>query len=682
MSKKIKEKINQLKEKILYHDHLYYGLDRPKISDFEYDKLYKQIKDLEQKHPEYLDINSPTQRVPGLALDRFEKSPHRQAMLSLQNTYSLEEIESFHKNKIKLLEKEDIEYFAEPKFDGVAIELIYENGLLKKALTRGDGKVGEDVTENVKTIRSIPLKLFCKSTPPKLLEVRGEIFILKKEFKKMNEQQEEIGENIFANPRNATAGTLRQLDSKVVANRPLFFYAHSKGVIEGLELSSQSDFLTHMNQMGIPSLKIAKDNKLKALHLCSVCHGFSELKDYYKKILALRSSLSFDIDGIVIKLNSLKEQKTLGQIARSPRWAIAGKFPAEESVTEIKRVEEQVGRTGVITPVAILNPVKISGVTVSQASLHNFKEINRKDIRAGDFVVVQRAGDVIPEVIKPVLKKRKKNVKKIKAPSQCPKCKSKLKKEGDLLRCVSPDCPAIQERSLIHFASKKAMNIEFLGEKSIKKFYELNLLTSFSDFYRLPEKNLNELEGFGDKSTELLRKSLEKSKDITLNRILFAIGIPHAGEQTVQKLSDAVFEKSNKKSINLLDAISILRNFKEEDLLEIPDVGTIVAKSIQDTFKRSAILRELDRLHKAGVKIQTLEKKAGPWSGLNFVITGTLPLPREEIKLMIKNKGGLVSSSVGKKTDYLLYGDNPGSKQEKALKLNVKILDWSEFQKL
>ena len=682
MNKKIKEKISRLQDTILYHDHLYYGLDKPEISDFEYDKIYKTLEQLEKKHPEYKNQNSPTQRVPGSILDRFQKVPHRQNMLSLQNSYSLEEIEDFHKNKIKLLKKKSSDYFVEPKFDGVAIELIYEKGILIKALTRGDGKVGEDVTNNIKTIRGIPLCLFSKSSPPHLLEVRGEIFILKKEFEKMNKQQEELGELPFANPRNATAGTLRQLDPHIVAQRPLFFYAHGLGEARGLNIKFQSDFLKQINQFGIPSLKISDKKKLTLPHLCRICSSLSELLSYYKEILSLRNSLPFDIDGIVIKLNSLEDQKQLGHIARSPRWAIAGKFPAEESITQINDVRIQVGRTGVVTPVAILDPVKIGGVIISQASLHNFKEIDRKNLHIGDFVTVQRAGDVIPEVIRPILKKRKKSVKKIRIPTQCPDCSSILKKERDLLRCTYSLCPAIKERSLIHFASKSAMNIEFLGEKSIKKFYKLGWLNSFSDFYKLPKKKLHDLEGFGDKSAQLLFKSLEKSKNTTLTRVLFSIGIPHAGEQTVQKLADKIFEKWNKKFLNLEQAISVLKNLKDEEFLEIPDIGVIVAKSIQDTIKRKNILKDLQSLHELGVKIKTKSNTPSKWKNLNFVITGTLPLPRGEVKLLIEKNGGKVLSSLGKKVDYLVCGESPGSKREKALELETQILNWSEFQKL
>ena len=621
MSKKIKEKITRLRDKIWYHDHLYYGLDQPEISDQEYDKLYKELVTAEADHPEWVSKDSSTQRVPGLVLDQFQKGTHRQMMLSLQNTYSLEEIEDFHKNKMKLLKKDSLLYFVEPKFDGVAVELIYEKGILKRALTRGDGKTGEDVTNNIKTIRSIPLRLFSKNSfPPELLEIRGEVFILKKDFKKMNQQQEELGENSFANPRNAAAGTLRQLDSRIVEKRPLFFYAHGLGQEIGLKISSQNDFLSKINQLGIPSLKISEGKKLKSPYLCRVCHSLQELFDYYNKILSLRSSLPFDIDGIVIKVNSLEEQKKLGSIARSPRWAIAGKFPAEEAVTKMKSIHLQVGRTGVVTPVALLEPVKVGGVTITQASLHNFKEIDRKELLEGDWVVVQRAGDVIPEVIKPVKQKRKGHLKPFKAPHQCPACSSKLRKDGDILRCVNSLCPAIKERSLIHFASKSALNIEFLGEKSIKKFYAMGWLNSFSDFYKLPTRELSELEGFGDKSTQLLSKSLDKSKKTSLSRVLFSIGIPHAGEQTVQKLSDKVMEKLDKKSLNLETALSVLRELKEEELMSIPDIGSVVAQSIQDTFKKKDIIQDFKNLHKSGIELQ-FKSKGSKWLGFCFVIT-------------------------------------------------------------
>ena len=672
-------RINYLRDEIQHYDYLYYSEDNPAISDSQYDKLYKELENLEAKYPQYVTKDSPTQRVPGRPLEKFKKAPHTKIMLSLQNAYSLDEIEDFHKNKLKSLKRESLVYFVEPKIDGVAMELIYKKGVFERALTRGDGKIGEDVSHNVRTIRGIPLKLKLeKQIPPKLLEVRGEVFIRKEKFKEINKQQEDLGENLFANPRNAAAGTLRQLDPKIAIKRPLFFYAHGLGQTEGLNLSSQSEFLKQMNQFQIPALKIQGKGKLKPPYICRICKSLEELLNYYKEILSLRHALSFDIDGIVIKVNSFEDQSELGNIARSPRWTIAGKFPAEEAQTQIQDIHLQVGRTGVITPVAILEPVKIAGVTVSQASLHNFKEIARKDLLQKDYVLIQRAGDVIPEVIGPVKKKRERKAKAFKAPTKCPECLSQLKKDGDILRCVSSSCPAIKERALIHFASKNGMDIAILGEKSVKRFYKLGWLNCFSDFYKLPEKNINELEGFGEKSAQLLSENLEESKKTSLARILFSIGIPHAGQQTVQKLSDRVSQKNSQKPLNLKQALAILKNFKEEELLEIEDIGSIVAQSILETFKRKSLLRDLENLHKLGLELKH-EKKGLKWRGFSFVITGTLPLARDKVKELIESKGGKVSSSVGKKTTYLLCGENPGSKKEKALKLGTQILTWSEF---
>ena len=698
MNSKIKKKLENLKFQIRHHDHLYYNLDQPEISDREYDRLYKELETLEKKHPNLVTPDSPTQRVPGQPLEKFKKESHRQKMLSLQNTYSTEEIKEFVERTLRLLKKDKVLFFTEPKFDGVAVELIYEKGVLTKALTRGDGETGENITENIKTIPSIPLRLFSnnkrdsKKEFPTLLEVRGEVVIFKKDFKKMNQQREKAGDTLFANPRNAAAGTLRQLDPRITAQRPLRFYAHGSGFLEGFSFLSQGEFLKTIKGFSIPCLEINRGKKLQFPYLFRFCQSIKEIINYYNKMEKIRHTFPFETDGIVIKVDSFEEQSQLGEIARSPRWAVAGKFEPETAQTQIEDIILQVGRTGVVTPVAVMKPVSLGGVSIRQANLHNFKELSRKDVRKGDLVEVHRAGDVIPEVVKVLKHKRNNSVMPFKAPDQCPGCTEPLKADGDYLRCFNLSCPAVREKVLIYFASKKCMNIEFLGEKSIQKFYKLGWLQKFSSFYKLPEKPLEQEEGFGEKSFELLKKSLEKSKQTTFPRLLSAIGIQGVGEETAQRLSEAV--KGKLKSTSSFDwtlpsALKTLLSMTEEELKEIPDIGGIVAQSITSAFKNKELVEDLENLHALGVYfVQEAEwesenhLKNSQLKDKSFVITGQLPLPREQIKSLIKKQGGKVITAVSSKTDYLLCGEAPGSKKDKALELSVQILTWTEFQKL
>ena len=683
MSQTILKKILQIKKQIQHHDNLYYNLDKPEISDYEYDLLYKKLEKLESEYPDLKTEDSPTQKVPGKALDKFEKKAHSQMMLSLQNSYSKEDLSEFHKRIIKWLklDTQKVECFMEPKFDGVAVELIYEKGLLTTALSRGDGKVGENITQNIKTIRGLPLKLKMKN-PPKLLEIRGEVLILKKDFESINKKQEEIGEPSFANPRNLAAGTLRQLDPILAAKRPLRFYAHSLGSFsEDFKIKSQSEFMKSVEKSSVPCLKITNSKLKKPFNLCKVSSSLNDLLKYYDEIDKLRHSLPFEIDGIVIKINSFEYQKQLGKIARSPRWAVAGKFAPEETETQVEDIILQVGRTGVVTPVAVMKPANIGGVTIRNASLHNFQELARKDVRKGDFVVVHRAGDVIPEIIKSLKEKRKKSLKKFPIPKKCPICKSQLEKDGDYLKCFDTECPAVKEQSLIHFASKSAMNIEFLGIKSIKKFYEWGWLTNFSSFYDLPKKPLSEKEGFGEKSFHLLKQSLEKSKNTSLERLIFALGIGHVGEQTAQKVAEKVVEKNSQKKWNLDNAIPILQGLTQEELEQIPDIGQAVAKSIIEAFKNKKLIKDLKSLYKHGIHL-VKEQKSSELKGLQFVITGTLPVSRDKVKKMLEQKGAKVSSQVSKNTNYVIEGENPGSKKQKAITLSVPLIDWNKFQKI
>ena len=679
---KIKEKIENLRNQIRRHDHLYYNLDQPEISDREYDRLYTELEKFEKAHPELIRPDSPTQRVPGKPLEKFEKGRHRQKMLSLQNTYSSSEIKEFFHRILKTLEADQALFFMEPKFDGVAVELVYEKGALTKALTRGDGQMGEIITENIKTIPSIPLRLFSEEnpTPPALLEVRGEVMIFKKDFQEMNQKKKESGDFLFANPRNAAAGSLRQLDSRITAQRPLRFYAHGLGVQDGTEFSCQSDFLKGIRQWAIPCLQIHEKEPLQFPFLCQLSHSIEGILDYYEEMKELQHHLPFDTDGVVIKVESFALQEKAGVIARSPRWAVAGKFEPPLAQTQVEDIVLQVGRTGVVTPVAVMTPVSIEGVTIRQASLHNFQELKRKDVRKGDLVEVWRAGDVIPEIVRVFTKKRKKTSHPFIPPTLCPSCQSSLKPDGDYLRCFNSLCPAIRERSLIYFASRACMNIEFLGEKSIQKFYKLGWLDSFSSFYKLPDKPLKKEEGFGEKSRNLLINSLKKSKKTTLPRLLSAIGIPGVGEQTAYRLSEAVMGKQE-TSLNLKEALGFLTSMTEEELMEIPDVGKVVAQSIKSAFQKKELVQDLTNLHSLGVHLSR-ERKNSQLEGLQFVVTGQLPLPRDKIKSLIESHGGKALSAVSRKTNYLICGENSGSKKEQAEKLSVKILNWSEFQKL
>lgn len=686
MKKKVQKQIRNLKKQIQYHDKLYYNLDQPEITDYEYDKLFKKLVDLEAKYPEFKTKDSPSQKIPGQALDIFQKADHSLAMLSLQNSHSKEDITAFYNRLLKLLDQKSLSFFLEPKLDGVAVELIYKNSFLSQALTRGDGKTGEDITENIKTLRALPLSL--TSSAPELLEVRGEALIFKKDFEKINLAQEEEGLKSFANPRNLAAGSLRQLDPKVTSLRPLYFFAHSPGLIKETSIKNQEEFIKIMQDLSLPTFHICKTKKLKApLELCFLAHSLKDILDYYDQMLELRNKLPFQIDGIVIKLNDFEKQRQVGSIARSPRWALAGKFPPEEGVTRIQDISLQVGRTGVVTPVAILKPLNLGGVRIRQASLHNFQDLARKDIRIGDTVLIHRAGDVIPEVTKVLKEKRAKESKTFSPPKQCPVCQSPLQKQGDYLICNAQKCPAVQENKLIHFASKKAMNIEHLGEKSLKKFYRWGWLNCYSDFYDLNKKPLKEKEGFGEKSYDLLMKSLEKSKSTELPLFLFALGIPLIGEQTAQKISAKIYSLSEKtknsgEEINLKKALLLLKNISIKDLEEITDIGPLAAKSFHSSFQNKEFVHDLERLYEKGVFFSKKRKSGQKLKGLKIVITGTFPIPRQEIKKRILEQGGKMLVQLSQKTDYLLIGDSPGSKTEKAQKLNIKTLNWEEFLKL
>ena len=677
MKKNIKKKIQKLKDEIKFHDNLYYNLDQTQITDFEYDKLFNKLIELETQYPELKTEDSPSQKMPGQALSKFKKQAHSIPMLSLQNSYSTKDIEKFYERILKLLKEDKPAFFVEPKLDGMAVELIYEKGHLRKALSRGDGYIGEDITSAVKTLRALPLYLGKQA--PSYLEVRGEVLILKKDFERINKEQELAGLSSFASPRNLAAGSLRQLDPKITASRPLYCFIHSPGKAMEI-LKTQKAFMEYLQKLSLPGFKLALPKKLKPpLGLCRLLYSVKELVDYYEEMQKIRSRLPFEIDGIVIKLNDFEKQARLGLIARSPRWAIAGKFAPEQGITQVEDIKLQVGRTGVITPVAVLKPLILGGVQIRHASLHNFKELSRKDIRKGDFVQVHRAGDVIPEVKQSLKKRRKTQLKSFKAPSSCPVCQGAVKEHGDYLLCENNRCSAVVENKLIHFASKRAMNIEFLGVKSIKKFYSWNWLSSYSDIYDLKNKDLKNKEGFGDKSYQLLLESLNKSKKTKLSRFLFALGIPLVGEQTAQKISEKTYEKFKGKKLDILSTLSVWKTFSKEELEEVPDIGPLVANSFFKALEDKSLIKDLEALHKRGLYFIPEEKGQSSLKGLTFVITGSLPIPREEAQAQIEKLGGRVSSQVSSKTNFLIEGEKPGSKKEKALSLSVPILSYEEF---
>lgn len=684
--------MTQLCSEIQKHDHAYHVLDQPIITDYEYDQLFVELQELEKQFPNLASADSPTQRAGAPPLSQFEKKAHRLPMLSLQNSYSPQDIEAFDQRISKQADQsQPLQYFCEPKLDGLAIELIYERGLLMSAITRGDGQVGEDVTNNIKTVRAIPLRLLGNNPPP-LLEVRGELLMLKEDFGRLNKWQEENGQLPFANPRNAAAGSVRQLDSRITAQRKLHFYAYALGASEKISFSSQAEMEIKFQELGLPTLGVDQSSDSMASYvkkgqkhiagkskaefpLGKVAASAEEAIAYYHFIEALRHELPFEIDGIVVKVNATQIQEELGLIARSPRWATAAKFKPDQAETKITDIVVQVGRTGALTPVAIMEPVRVGGVSITNATLHNQDEIDRKGVRIGDFVVVHRAGDVIPEVVKVLEEKRGADSKPYKIPKQCPVCQEPaVQPEGEAVsRCVNPFCEAILKESIKHFVSRRAMNIDKLGDKIVEHLVDSKLVARFSDLYTLKVEDLLELERQGEKSASNIIASIDKSRCPELGRFIFSLGIRFVGEQTAKSLAH---------HFGTLDAFL---NTTEEELLAIEDVGPKVAGSITEALAHKSFKEEVGRLITSGVAVQELEVSADgprPLDGLNIVVTGTLPQGRDEIKDMITRLGGKSASSVSKKTHYVLAGEAAGSKLEKARDLGVEILDWDQFQEL
>lgn len=661
MAKSPKTDIQRLRKLIDEHNWRYYVLDDPNISDAEYDGLFRELLQLENDHPELRSEHSPTQRVGSRPAEQFESVRHQYPMLSLDNAFSADENRQFDKRVCDRLTRPPKQYLCEPKLDGLAVSLRYVKGELQLAATRGDGESGENITLNVRTIPSVPLTLRGKF--PEQLEVRGEVFMPKAAFKRLNERQAKRGGKLFANPRNAAAGSLRQLDPKITAERTLSWYAYS-AMVPNATLRSQSDTLEALKKWGFP-----------VSDWCEPHTSIDAVEAYYQRLLAARESLPYDIDGMVIKVDNYADQETLGSVARSPRWAWAYKFPAEQATTRLMKVDFQVGRTGAITPVARLDPVSVGGVTVSNATLHNMDEIHRKDVREGDTVIVQRAGDVIPEVVKVVLEKRPKSAKIPALPSHCPVCGSDVdRSEGEAVaRCVGGMvCRAQLIEAVKHFASRKAMDIEGLGAKSIEQLVEHGAIQKLSDIYNLSAMSLLSMDRMADKSVNNLLKSIHDSKKTTFAKFLFALGIREVGEATAQNLA-RFFE-------NDLDAFL---DAPREQLLSVDDVGPIVADHVIAFTEDAHCLTEVRRLVNAGISWpRTMLKIDSTLLGKTYVITGTLSRSRDEIKSLLESKGAKVSSSVSAQTTALIAGEKGGSKLLKAQNLGVPVLDEDALWKL
>ncbi len=660
----VRKEVERLRELINYHNIKYYRDDSPEISDAEYDELFRRLVELEKKYPELITPDSPTQRVGAPPLEKFEKVAHITPMFSLDNAMNEDELIEFDKRIKRMLgTTRAIEYVAEPKIDGLAINLVYENGKFVRGATRGDGITGEDVTPNLRTIRELPLR-FLDKNPPELVEIRGEVYMKIDEFKKLNEERERKGEPLFANPRNAASGSVRQLDSNITASRKLHLFVYQLGEVRGKEFKSQWDVLNQLRDWGFPVQERIK-----------LCKDINEVVEFYRQLIEERDNFEYEIDGLVVKVNSLELWRRLGETARAPRWAIAAKFPARQKTTKIKDIIVQVGRTGALTPVAILEPVEVGGVIVKRATLHNQDEIDRKDIRIGDTVIIQRAGDVIPEVVKPVVERRPKNAKKFQMPERCPVCGSKVvRPEGEAIhRCININCPAQIKERIKHYASRNAMNIEGLGDRIVELLFERGLVKSIADLYRLKKSDLMVLPGFASKSAQNLLDAIEASKKTTFARFLYALGIRHVGEHTAQLLAEHF------KNIDELAKASI------EELMTIEGIGPEVASSIHDFFANPENQKLIKELFELGVSFEEEKKPSAetPLSGKTVVLTGALDsMTREQAKVLIQKAGGKVGSSVSRKTDLVVVGKDPGSKYDKAKKLGIRMIGEKEFIEL
>ncbi|NIP72840.1 MAG: NAD-dependent DNA ligase LigA [Gammaproteobacteria bacterium] len=660
------KRVADLREQINYHNYRYYVLDAPEIPDAEYDRLLRELETLERRYPELVAPDSPTQRVGAEPLKEFATVRHEVPMLSLANGFTEEELAAFDRRARERLDAAELEYEAEPKLDGLAVSLLYEEGRLVRGATRGDGTAGEDVTQNVRTIDSLPLRLLGGS-PPALLEVRGEVFISHEGFRRLNEEQRRRGEKTFVNPRNAAAGSLRQLDPRVTAARPLEVYCYGVARLEGAAMPPTQ----------YEALRLVQDWGLRISPEARVVAGYAGCLDFYTRMLARRNALSYDVDGVVFKVNRLDYQERLGFVARAPRWALAQKFPAEEEMTKLLAIDVQVGRTGALTPVARLEPVHVGGVTVTNATLHNQDEIERKDVRIGDTVIVRRAGDVIPEVVSVVRQRRPKDAGRFRMPANCPECGSEVvRPEGEAVaRCTGGlFCPAQRKQAILHFASRRAMDIGGLGDKLVEQLVERDLVRTPADLYDLVEDQVAGLERMGRKSAANLVAALGESKRTTLARFLYALGIREVGEATAQSLA-AHFA-----------TLAAIMDADEERLREVSDVGPVVAQHVAAFFRQAHNREVIDKLRRAGVhwpEAQPLSKGVLPLQGTTVVLTGTLSgMTRDEAKERLQALGAKVTGSVSRQTTYVVAGENPGSKLDKARALGVEALDEDGLLKL
>ena len=659
MAKNIQKEIAELREKIRYHEHRYYVLDNPEISDFEFDELMQRLKELELKHPELVTPDSPTQRVGGAPASSFPKVRHPVPMLSLDNTYSVDELRDFDRRVRELAGRDEVEYVAELKLDGLSMALTYEHGELVRAVTRGDGEVGEDVTLNVRTIRSVPLRLDAKQLAligsPAKFEVRGEVIMTLKSFEKTNAQREAAGEPRFANPRNSAAGTIRQLDPRIVAERNLDMFVYYLRVHDVEFKGDHSHTLELLSRMGF---KVNRHWKR--------CPAFDDLLAYISEWEPKRDKLDYEIDGIVIKVNNTALWPELGSTAKSPRWAVAFKYPARQATTTVNGIRAQVGRTGTLTPVADLEPVDVGGVTVSHATLHNMDEIERLGVKIGDTVLIQRAGEVIPQVVKVV--KAVAHGRPFEMPKKCPVCGEDVRRaEGEVAyRCVNTACPAKLKESLLYFASRRAMNIDGLGDALVDQLVDKGMVKDVADLYKLTNAQVADLERMGEKSAQNLIDEIERSKKEPLARVIFALGIRFVGERTGKLLAEH------------FGSLDKLADATAEQLMEAEEVGPRVAEAIREFFDEKRNREVIGKLRAAGLQFTAEQKRKadGKLIGKQFVLTGTLPTySRDQAKEMIEANGGRVVGSVSKKTDYVVAGADPGSKLDKARTLGIAVLD-------
>jgi len=666
VTRSMEKEIKKLRDAIRRHEYLYYVLNQPEISDFEFDKLMRRLQDLEREHPELVTSDSPTQRVGGQPAAEFPKVRHSVQMLSLDNTYSVEELKDFDRRVRELSGRAQVDYVGELKLDGLSMALTYDDGSLTRAVTRGDGMEGEDVTGNVRTIRSVPLRVDPTKLQaigrPKRFEVRGEVIMTRRAFEHVNAQREAAGEPKFANPRNAAAGSMRQLDPRIVAERKLDMYLYQLLVNGGTALPEQWKALDALAKLGF---KVNPHRRL--------CRSFEELLAYIQEWETKRDSLEYEIDGIVVKVNDARLWAELGTTAKSPRWAVAYKYPARQATTQVVNIRAQVGRTGTLTPVADLEPVDVGGVTVSHATLHNMDEIERLGVKIGDTVLIQRAGEVIPQVVKVV--KQAPDGREFRMPKKCPVCSGDVyRSEGEVAyRCVNTACPAKLKETLLYFAGRRAMNIDGLGDKLVDQLVDKGLVRDVAELYSLTHEQLANLERMGEKSAANLVEEIEKSKKAELARLIFALGIRFVGERTGQFLAEH------------FGSLDKLAKATEEELYEVEEVGPRVAESIRQFFREKRNLAVLDKLRKAGLQFEQkkVRKAEGKLAGKQFVLTGTLPTySRDETTRLIEEAGGRVVGSVSKKTDYVVVGADPGSKLDKAKSLGVKTIDEAELLKL